>query len=93
MLPNLGPSTMAHFCALFPALPTSNNFILLLHLLFTTCPVCEGFSVIMLLHSKHEKAKQLTGKQHFIYSRQKFNTVFSSCLEVIISRMYLLYIW
>ena len=43
--------------------------------------------VLMLLHTKYEKAKQLTGKQHFIYSRQKFNTVFSSCLEVIISKI------
>ena len=45
MLPNLGPSTMAHFCALFSTLPTSHNFILLLHLLFTTWRVCEGFPV------------------------------------------------
>ena len=83
--PNLGPSTKAQFCALFPALPTSNS-LLPLHLLFSPFPV--------IMHTKHEKAKQLTGKQHFIYSllrhttRQKFNKVFSSCPEgLIISKM------
>ena len=81
--PNLGPSTKAQFCALFPALPTSNS-LLPLHLLFSPFPV--------IMHTKHEKAKQLTGKQHFIYSllrhttRQKFNTVFSSCPEVVFTR-------
>ena len=44
------------------------------------------------MHTKHEKAKQLTAKEQFIYSRQKFNTAFSSCLGVIISKMYFLYI-
>ena len=45
------------------------------------------------MDTKYEKVKQLTDKQHFIYSllrhttRQKFNTVFSSCPEAIISKM------
>ena len=57
-----------------------------LHLLFSPFPA--------VMHTKHEKANQLTDKQRFIYSllrhttRQKFNTVFSSCPEgLILSKM------
>ena len=50
--PNLGPSTWLSCARYFP--------FCRLHLLFSPFPA--------IMHTKHEKAKQLTGKQHFIYS-------------------------
>ena len=50
--PNLGPSTWLSRARYFP--------FCLLRLLFSPFPA--------IMHTKHEKAKQLTGKQHFIYS-------------------------
>ena len=87
--PNLGPSIWLCSAPYYPLFLPQTPFCRL-HLLFSPFPV--------IMHTKHEKAKQLTGKQHFIYSllrhttRQKFNTVFSSCPQVIISKidMYLL---
>ena len=81
--PNLGPSTWLS-CAPYYSLFLPQTPFCRLHLLFSPFPA--------IMHTKYEKAKQLTGKQHFIYSllrhttRQKFNTVFSSCPEVVFSR-------
>ena len=84
--PNLGPSKWLS-CALYYPLFLPQTPFCRLHLLFSLFPV--------IMHTKHEKVRQSTGKQHFIHSllrhitRQKFNTVFSSCQEVIISKMYM----
>ena len=91
MSPNLGPSTMAQFCSLFPALPTCNS--LLLSFLKLSC------LGMVSSYNAYEtwEGKTINWQTAFylfttasLTTRQKFNTAFSSCLEIIISKMYLL---
>ena len=92
MSPKLGPSTMAQFCSLFPALPTCNS--LLLSFLKLSClGMVSSYNAYETWEGKTinwQTAFYLFTTASYYLTEVSRQSIFSSCLEVIISKMYLL---